>query len=121
MSPLPNDLPSPKKRRRNHSQTNGTLNNTNTSPDILLKQILGRQPPMTIISSGLNASDVPTPENNSSRSPPISTPLIKTESVNGEDSPAGGQTTGATNKTRSDVFLRVRKQLSTYVRHRRFI
>jgi len=121
VSPLPNDLPSPKKRRRNHSQTNGTLNNTNTSPDILLKQILGRQPPMTIISSGLNASDVTTPENNSSRSPPISTPLIKTESVTGEDSPAGGQTTGATNKTRSDVFLRVRQQLSTYVRHLRFI
>jgi hypothetical protein len=92
VSPLPNDLPSPTKRRRNHSQTNG-----NTA-DILLKQLLGRQT--------TSSNDLTTPDNNSAWLSPGSVPLIKTESNNSDDSTSGGQTTN-TNKLRSDIFLRV--------------
>jgi hypothetical protein len=95
VSPSPNDLPSPTKRRRNHSQTNG-----NTA-DILLKQLLGRQTPLPN-----TPNDIPSFDNNSTWSSPASVPLIKTESNNSDDSSSTGQTTN-TNKLRSDIFLRV--------------
>jgi hypothetical protein len=67
---------------------------------MLLKQILGRQTALTT-----NPTDNSTPENNSTWSSPGSVPAIKTES-NSDDS--GSNTPGATNKLRSDIFLRVR-------------
>ena len=97
LSPLPNDLPSPIKRRRNHSQTNGT------STNILLKQILGRQTPLIT-----NATDLSTLENTSAWPSPASVPTIKSESNHSDDSSSA--TPGATNKLRSDMFLRVRKR-----------
>ncbi|CAF1063625.1 unnamed protein product [Adineta steineri] len=113
VSPLPNDLPSPTKRRRNPSQTtNGILhnnNNTNAASDILLKQILGRQPPITTSSSTtLSTLDVNTPENNSKWSSPASVPIIKTESIAHDDNTSNGKLTNTnnTNKLRSDTFLR---------------
>jgi hypothetical protein len=116
VSPSSNDLPSPTKRRRNHSQTNGIHSNTKNSADMLLKQILGRQPPITSTLSLPNTSDINTSDNNSVWSSPGSVPLIKTESVTSDDSTSGGQTTntsGGTNKLRSDIFLRVSNYLST--------
>jgi len=101
VSPLSNDLPSPTKRRRNHSQTNGLSNNTPNSADILLKQILGRQTPLTT-----NPTDNSTSDNNFTWSSPGSVPAIKTESNHSDDS--SSNTPGATNKLRSDIFLRVR-------------
>ncbi|CAF1481951.1 unnamed protein product, partial [Rotaria sordida] len=111
VSPLPNDIPSPIKRSRSHSQTNGISNNTNNVADILLKQILGRQPPTTTtkISSTPNLSDVPTLETNSTWSSPSSVPSIKTELNTIDDNTLTGpttNTTSATNKLRSDIFLR---------------
>ncbi len=94
LSPLTNDLPSPSKRRRNYSQTNGN------SADILLKQILGRQAPFTT-----NPTDNSTLENNPLWSSPGPASAIKTESNNSDDSSSNPP--GGANKIRSDMYLRV--------------
>ena len=102
VSPLSNDLPSPTKRRRNPSQTNGLSNtnnnnNNNNSADILLKQLLGGQTPLNT-----NSTDNPTIDNNSTWSSPKSVPTIKIEADDNTSNIPGG-----TNKLRSDTFLRV--------------
>ncbi|CAF5094416.1 unnamed protein product, partial [Rotaria magnacalcarata] len=85
VSPAPNDLPSQTKRSRSHSQTNGTLNNSNNAADMLLKQILGRQPSATTLPSTPNLSDIATLENNSTWPSPSSAPTIKTETNSNDD------------------------------------
>ncbi|CAF4770161.1 unnamed protein product, partial [Rotaria socialis] len=85
VSPVPNDLPSQTKRSRTHSQTNGTLNDSNNVADMLLKQILGRQPSAATLSSTPNLSDIATLENNSAWSSPSSAPTIKTETSSNDD------------------------------------
>ena len=107
-SPLSAELPSPNLRRRKPSQTNGGISNSSPTPDLLLKQILNRQTPMnnsTLATS--NATNISPVETNSI------TPPIKTESVTNDENTANGPTTnnspGASNKLRSDIFLRVRR------------
>ena len=96
LSPLSNDIPSPGKRRRHHSQTNGN------SSDMLLKQILGRHAPLT----ASNSADFSTAENNNPLwLSPGSASAIKTESNHSDDSPAN--TPGSASKLRSDMYLRV--------------
>ena len=96
LSPLSNDIPSPGKRRRHHSQTNGN------SSDMLLKQILGRHAPLT----ASHSADFPTAENNNPLwLSPGSASAIKTESNHSDDSPAN--TPGSASKLRSDMYLRV--------------
>lgn len=93
LSPLSNEIPSPNKRRRNPSQTNGN------SSDMLLKQILGRQAPLT-------TTDLSAVENNNPLwLSPGSASAIKTESNHSDDSPSNPHS-GA-NKLRSDMYLRV--------------
>lgn len=93
-SPLSNELPSPNKRRRNPSQTHGN------SSDMLLKQILGRQAPLT------NTPDLSTVENNNPLwLSPGSASAIKTESNHSDDSSSNIH--GGANKLRSDMYLRV--------------
>lgn len=113
-SPLSAESPSPHLRRRKPSQNNG-LNNSSPSPssDLLLKQILNRQTPLnsnTLATS--NATNIsPTDTTNTN------TPTIKTESITNDENTATGQTTnnpsGATNKLRSDIFLRVEIRVSS--------
>ena len=109
LSPATNDSPSPTKRRRKLSH-NLSLPHTPTNPtsDILLKQILGRQPANL---SMPNASDVLPPDTHPTWSPPASAPPpIKAESTMSDDSGSSGLTrslTGSSNKLRSDIFLRV--------------
>ena len=105
-SPLSAELPSPNLRRRKPSQTNGAIPSSSPTPDLLLKQILNRQTPInnnTLATS--NATNISPTETNSI------TPPIKTESVTNDENTANGQTTnnspGASNKLRSDIFLRV--------------
>lgn len=96
VSPLSNDLPSPNRRRRNHSQTNG-----GNSADLLLKQILGRHTPLTTTT---NTNENLTLENQLSWSSPNSALGIKTESNMSDENAA--TTPGSTTKLRSDTFLR---------------
>lgn len=111
VSPLPNDLPSPTKRARSHSQSNGLSSNANSAADLLLKQILGRQSHTITTSSTPNLSDLATLENTTTWSSTSSVPTIKNEAtIPNDTTPAGlsSNATGTTNKLRSDTFLRVR-------------
>ena len=109
LSPATDGTTSPTKRRRKLSH-NHSLPHTSTNPvsDILLKQILGRQPTEVAVP---NASDVLSSDTLPAWSPPASAPLpIKAESTISDDSGSSGLTrslTGSSNKLRSDIFLRV--------------
>jgi hypothetical protein len=86
LSPSGNELKTPAKRRRKINSS-ASSPDANNSVDALLKKILGRQ-------------------GSSSTSP------VKTESNHSDDSSSNGQ---ASNKQRSDIFLRVNEQ--TIIRH----